>query len=84
MKIDTFDFVIPHVKSPYKTSIDERLIFYIILPYINFPCKTSIGWQAVFRLSPCDNFDYHMHDFDAHTVRLREETLITLQWQIHV
>ena len=25
-----------------------------------------------------------MRDFDARTVRLREETLITLQWQIHV
>ena len=25
-----YEFIIPHVNSPYKTSIDERLIFYNI------------------------------------------------------
>ena len=58
------------------------VILIIIIPHINFPCKTSIGRRAVISTITCDNFDYHMREFDARTVRLREKTL-TLQWRIH-
>ena len=40
--------IIPHVNSPYKTSIDERLIFYIIIPHVNSPYKTSIDERLIF------------------------------------
>ena len=33
-----FSIIIPRVNSPYKTAIDERLIFYIIIPHIETPC----------------------------------------------
>ena len=33
---------------PYKTSIDERLIFYIIIPHVNFHYKTSIDERLIF------------------------------------
>ena len=39
---------------PYKTSIDERLIFYVIIPHVNFPYKTSIDERL--REFPIQNF----------------------------
>ena len=59
------------------------MIYEIIIPHIEFPCKTSIGRRAVISTIVRDNFDYHMREFDARTVCLREEKL-TSQWRIHV
>ena len=65
--------IIPHVNFPYKTSIDERLIFYnIIRCYSNGECC------HVFVIAAGDIIKYQggrmMRNADARTVRSRKET----------
>ena len=64
-------FIIPRMNSPYKTSIDERLIFYNIT-----------GWDSeychVFAIAAGDIIKYQgghmMRNADACTVHSRQET----------
>ena len=66
-------FIIPHVNSPYKTSIDERLIFYNITR-----CYSDGEYCHLFAIAAGDIIKYQgghmMHNADARTVRSRQET----------
>ena len=66
-------FNIPHVNSPYKTSIDERLIFYNITR-----CYSDGGYCHLFAIAAGDIIKYQgghmMRNADARTVRSRLET----------
>ena len=66
-------FIIPHVNSPYKTSIDERLIFYNITR-----CYSDGECCHVFAIAAGDIIKYQgghmMRNADARTVRSRQET----------
>ena len=44
-----YSFIIPHVNSPYKTSIDERLIFYNITR-----CYSSVESRHPFAIAAGD------------------------------
>ena len=61
--------IIPHVNFPYKTSIDERLIFYNI---------TRCYSNGEFAIAAGDIIKYQgghmMRNADARTVRSRQET----------
>ena len=65
--------IIPHVNSPYKTSIDERLIFYNISR-----CYSDGEYCHVFAIAAGDIIKYQgghmMRNADARTVRSRQET----------
>ena len=65
--------IIPHVNFPYKTSIDERLIFYNITRYYS-----NSEYCHVFAIAAGDIIKYQggqmMRDADARTVRSRQET----------
>ena len=62
-----FDFIIPHVNSPYKTSIDKRLIFYNITR-----CYSDGEYCHVFAIAAGDIIKYQgshmMRNADARTV----------------
>ena len=66
-------FIIPHVNSPYKTSIDERLIFYNITR-----CYSDGEYCHLFAIAAGDIIKYQgghmMRNADARTVRSRQET----------
>ena len=68
-----YQFIIPHVNSPYKTSIDERLVFYIITR-----CYSDGKYCHVFAIAAGDIIKYQgghmMPNADARTVRSRQET----------
>ena len=68
-----FYIIIPHVNSPYKTSIDEQLIFYNITR-----CYSDGEYCHVFAIAAGDIIKYHgghmMRNADAPTVRSRQET----------
>ena len=68
-----FFIIIPHVNFPYKTSIDERLIFYNINR-----CYSSGEYCHVFVIAAGDIIRYQgghmMRNADARTVRSRKET----------
>ena len=68
-----FISIIPHVNSPYKTSIDERLIFYNITR-----CYSDGEYCLVFAIAAGDIIKYQgghmMRNADARTVRSRQET----------
>ena len=75
---NTMPFIIPHVASPYKTSIDERLIFYNITR-----CYSDGEYCHVFAIAAGDIITYQgghmmrghmMRSADAPTVRSRQET----------
>ena len=70
---DIFDVIIPHVNSPYKTSIDERLIFYNITR-----CCSDCECCHVFAIAAGDIIKYQgghmMRNTDARTVRSRQAT----------
>ena len=52
------------MNSPYKTSIDERPIFYIIIPHVNSPYKTSIDERLIFcNSTPCYSDSGYCHVF---------------------
>ena len=65
--------IIPHVNFPYKTSIDERLIFYNITR-----CYSNGEYCHVFAIAAGDIIKYQgghmMRNADARTVRSRQET----------
>ena len=65
--------IIPHVNSPYKTSIDERLIFYNITR-----CYSDGEYCHLFAIAAGDIIKYQgghmMRNADARTVRSRQET----------
>ena len=65
--------IIPHVNFPYKTSIDERLIFYNITR-----CYSNAEYCHVFAIAVGDIIKYQgghmMRNADARTVRSRQET----------
>ena len=66
-------FIIPHVNSPYKTSIVERLISYNITR-----CYSDGEYCHVFAITAGDIIKYQgghmMRNADARTVRSRQET----------
>ena len=66
-------FIIPHVNSPYKTSIDERQIFYNITR-----CFSDREYCHVFAIAAGDIIKYQgghtMRNANARTVRSRQET----------
>ena len=66
-------FIIPHVNYPYKTSIDERLIFYNITR-----CYSDGEYCHLFAIAAGDIIKYQgghmMRNADARTVRSRQET----------
>ena len=68
-----FIFIIPHVNSQYKTSIDERLIFYNISR-----CYSNGEYCHVFAIAAGDIIKYQgghmMRNADARTVGSRQET----------
>ena len=68
-----FQIIIPHVNSPYKTSIDERLIFYNITR-----CYSDGEYCHAFAIAAGDIIKYQgchmMRNADARTVRSRQET----------
>ena len=68
-----FTFIIPHVNFPYKTSIDELLIFYNITR-----CYSNGEYCLVFAIAAGDIIKYQgghmMRNADARTVRSRQET----------
>ena len=68
-----FYIIIPHVNSPYKTSIDERLIFHNITR-----CYSNGEYCHVFAIAAGDIIKYQgghmMRNADARTVRSRQET----------
>ena len=63
----------PHIHSPYKTSIDERLIFYNITR-----CYSDGECCHVFAIAAGDIIKYQgghmMRNTEARTVRSRQET----------
>ena len=63
--------IIPHLNSPYKTSIDERLIFYNITR-----CYSDGEYCHVFAIAAGDIIEYQgghmMHNADECTVRSRQ------------
>ena len=65
--------IIPHVNSPYKTSIDERLIFYNITR-----CYSDGEYCPMFAIAAGDIIKYRgghkMRNADARSVRSRQET----------
>ena len=65
--------IIPHVNSPYKTSIDERLIFYNITR-----CYSDGECCQVFAIAAGDIIKYQggqmMRNANARTVPSRQET----------
>ena len=65
--------IIPHVNSPYKTSIDERLIFYNITR-----CYSDSKYCHVFVIAAGGIIKYQgghmMCNADARTIRSRQET----------
>ena len=67
------NIIIPHVNSPYKTSMDERLIFYNITR-----CYSNSEYRHVFAIAAGDIIKYQgghmMRNADARTVRSRQET----------
>ena len=68
-----FDIIIPHMNFPYKTSINERLIFH------NITCCYRNGeYCHVFAIAAGDIIKYQggpmMRNADARTVRSRQET----------
>ena len=70
---DIFCIIIPHVNSPYKASIDERLIFYNITR-----CYSDGEYCHMFAIAAGDIIKYQgghmMRNADARTVRSRQET----------
>ena len=68
-----YSFIIPHVNFPYKTSIDERLIFFNITR-----CYSDGECCHVFAIAAGDIIKYQgghmMRNADARTVRSRQET----------
>ena len=68
--------IIPHVNSPYKTSIDERLLFYNITR-----CYSDGKCRHVFAIAAGDIIKYQgghmMRNAYARTVRSRQETFIS-------
>ena len=68
-----YSFIIPHLNFPYKTSIDERLIFYNIIR-----CYSDGECCHVFAIAAGDIIKYQdgnmMRNADARTVRSRQET----------
>ena len=68
-----FYIIIPHVNSPYKTSIDERPIFYNITR-----CFSDGECCHMFAIAAGDIIKYQgghmMRNADARTVRSRQET----------
>ena len=66
-------FIIPHVNFPYKTSIDERLIFYNITRYYS-----NGEYCHVFAIAADDIIKYQgghmMRIADARTIRSHQET----------
>ena len=66
-------FIIPHMNSPYKTSIDERLIFYNITH-----CHSDSEYCHLFAIAAGDIIKYQgghlMRNADARTVRSSQET----------
>ena len=71
--ISICDIIIPQVNSPYKTCIDERLIFYNITR-----CYSDGEYCHVFAIAAGDIIKYQgghmMRNADARTVRPRQET----------
>ena len=67
------DIIIPHVNSPYKTSIDEQLLFYNITR-----CYSDGEYCHSFAIAAGDIIKYQgghiMRNADARTVRSRQET----------
>ena len=65
--------IIPHMNLPYKTSIDERLIFYNITW-----CYSNDEYCRVFAIAAGDIIKYQgghmMRNADARTVRSHQET----------
>ena len=65
--------IIPHVNSPYKTSIDEWLIFYNITR-----CYSDGKYCQVFAIAAVDIIKYQgghmMRNADARTIHSRQET----------
>ena len=65
-----YSFIIPHVNSPYKTSIDQRLIFHNITR-----CYSDGEYCHVFAIAAGDIIKYQgghmMCNADARTVRSR-------------
>ena len=68
-----FNIIIPHVNSPYKTSIDKRLIFYNITR-----CYSDGEYCHMFAIAAGDIIKYQgghmMRNAGARTVRSRQET----------
>ena len=73
MYMHLYSFIIPHVNSPHKTSIDERLIFYNITR-----CYSVREYCHVFTIAAGDIIKYQgshmMRNADARMVRSRQET----------
>ena len=71
--IAVYDSVKQLVNFPYKTSIDERLIFWTIIC-----CYSDGEYCHVFAIAVGDIIKYQgghmMRNADAHTVRSRQET----------
>ena len=67
-----FHVILPHVNSPYKTSIKERLIFYNISR-----CYSDGECCHVFAIAAGDIMKYQgshmMRNADAFTIRSRQE-----------
>ena len=65
-------FIIPHVNYPFKTSIDERLIFYNITR-----CYSNGAYCHVFAIAAGGIIKYQgghmMRNADTRTVRSRQE-----------
>ena len=65
--------IIPHMNSPYKTSMDERLIFYNITR-----CYSDGEYCHLFAIAAGDIIKYQgghmMRNADARTVRSRQKT----------
>ena len=72
-KLIIFTFIIPHVNSPYKISIDVRLTFYNITR-----CYSDCEYCHAFAIAAGDIIKYQvghtMRNADARTVRSRQET----------
>ena len=64
-----YDIIMPHVNSPYKTSIDERLIFYNITR-----CYSNGEYCHLFAIAAGDPGGHMMRNADARTVRSCQET----------
>ena len=73
LQILVVNIIIPHVNSPYKTSIGERLIFYNITH-----CYSNGEYCHVFAIAAGDIIKYQgghmMHNADARTVHSCQET----------